>query len=261
MMNNIEVALKDLRAKKPLILNLTNYVTMDFMANTITAIGAAPIMTVCTEELEELIQVVHCVNINTGTLDGAFIERCKLAVTLAHKYNKPVVLDPVGAGGVSQIRNKTASDLMSYASIIRGNASEIMGLAKASGKTIGVESTNSTYEARESALSISKAHGATVVVTGPIDFVTDGKREQEVPYGSSLMPLVIGTGCVLAPVIGAFRSVVLDDFKASVLATHYFALCGELAAKTACHPGTFKSHFIDNLHAADFKKLKEIYDK
>lgn len=258
MIERIEIALKSLRIAKPLVLNLTNYVTMDFMANSLLAIGAAPIMTVCNEELEELIQIASCININIGTLDTVFIERCELAATLAHQYHKPFVLDPVGAGA-SKIRTKTARYLMTQASIVKGNASEIMALAKTDNKTLGVESTNTTDEAKASALSLSRMNGSTFVVSGPVDFITDGTRKAEISYGSSLMPLVTGMGCTLSAVISAFRGVESDDFEASVLATHYFTLCGELTAKTTKNPSSFCTNFIDNLHAADFKKLREIY--
>ena len=47
---------------------------MNFMANALLAVGASPIMTVCDEELEELIKISHCININIVTLDHAFIK-------------------------------------------------------------------------------------------------------------------------------------------------------------------------------------------
>ncbi len=260
MIEDIESALISLRNVKPLVLNLTNYVTMDFMANSLLAIGAAPIMSVCNEELEELIHLACCININIGTLDTAFIERCKLATILAQQYHKPIILDPVGAGA-SEIRTKIARQLMTRASIVKGNASEILALSTTDNKTLGVESRNTTQEAKESARSLSKAYGFTTVVSGPIDFITDGTREAEIPYGSSLMPLVTGMGCTLSAIISAFRGVITNNFEASLLATQYFNLCGELAAKSAKNPSSFCTHFIDNLYAADFKKLREIYNE
>ncbi len=52
MIEHLEKRLHTLRQQKPLVLNLTNYVTMDFMANALLAVGAAPIMSVCDAELE-----------------------------------------------------------------------------------------------------------------------------------------------------------------------------------------------------------------
>lgn len=42
MMIQIEKAIADLRRQKPLVLNLTNVVTMDLIANSLLALGAAP---------------------------------------------------------------------------------------------------------------------------------------------------------------------------------------------------------------------------
>lgn len=260
MIDEIETVLNTLRRKKPLILNLTNYVTMDFMANSLLALGAAPMMTVCHEELEELIQLASCVNINIGTLDKSFIERCNLSAKIAHQYQKPIVLDPVGAGA-SHIRTTTAKQLMLFSTIIKGNASEIMALATLNKKTYGVESTNTTQEAKESALTLSNENRSTIVISGEIDFITNGKRTEIVPYGSNLMSRVTGMGCILSAIISAFRSVLTDDFEASLLATYYFALCGELTAKTTNSPSTFRVHFIDNLYTEDFDNFREIYNE
>ena len=203
MIDKIETTLTTLRSSKPLVLNLTNYVTMDFMADSLLALGAAPIMTVCKEELEELIQIASCLNINIGTLDSLFIESCNFAANYAHKFKKPIVLDPVGAGA-SKSRTETARHLMAHTSIIKGNSSEIMALAKINKKTRGVDSTNTTQEAEESAFDLANSYGATIVVSGSIDFITNGKKEGKVPYGSSLMSYVTGMGCILSAVISPF---------------------------------------------------------
>lgn len=254
MLKTIDTLLLALRKKKPLILNLTNYVTMDFMANALLAIGAAPIMSVCDAELEELIKLSHCVNLNIGTLDSAFIERCHQAAILAKNAQKPIILDPVGAGA-TRIRTQTAQSLMKYADIIRGNASEIIALYKDQGKTLGVESLNTTDEAKDIATQIAKDYGSTVIVSGKVDFITDGKDETENHFGSPLMPLVTGMGCTLNAVIAAFRSLTPSSFESAQLAVSYFGLCGSIAEKKAKHPGTFRTTFIDLLHSADLTEI------
>ena len=51
MQKILKESLKKLRETKPLVLCLTNYVTMDFMANSLLALGAAPIMSCDDREL------------------------------------------------------------------------------------------------------------------------------------------------------------------------------------------------------------------
>lgn len=256
MIDQIQIILHELRKTKPLVLNLTNFVTMDFMANALLAIGAAPIMSVCDEELEELVKISHAININLGTLDEAFIKRCRKVIELAKQYEKPLILDPVGAGA-SLIRTKTACEFLEHMKIIRGNASEIISLYDANAKSLGVESIHSTAEAKDKARQLAKKYNTTVVVSGAIDFITDGSGETEVHYGSSLMPLITGMGCTLTAVIAAFCAVVSDTFVSAQLATNYFGLCGNIAEREAKTPGAFRTAFIDSLFQMTSIKIND----
>lgn len=250
--------IEKIRATKPLALNLTNYVTMDMIANSLLALGAPPIMTVCDEELEELISITGSLYINIGTLDTAFIQRCHAAIEIAASLKKPIILDPVGAGA-SRIRTETATAMLPHADIIRGNASEILALQNASSQTKGVETRHTTSDASDTAVEIAKTYDCTVVISGPIDFVTNGTATRDIPYGSTLMPLITGMGCTLTAVIAAFHAVESNAFEAARAATTYFGLCGQYAGHITKHPGSFRTAFIDMLHAADFNALRDLY--
>lgn len=258
MIEKIKTAIEALRNKKPVILNLTNYVTMDFVANGLLALGSRPIMSVCSEEIEELIILSSAININIGTLEKNFIERCHLAANQA-QHRKSIVLDPVGAGA-SRIRTQTAIALLPYATIVKGNGSEIIALNQQANQTLGVDSSHTTAEAQASAKSLAQQHRCTIMVSGATDYITDGQREKEVPYGSDLMPCVTGMGCLLTAIIAAFSTIIEDPFEACVIAAHYVALCGALSGQRTTHPESFRSHFIDALHEADFYQLQKIYE-
>jgi hydroxyethylthiazole kinase len=257
MIEEISNALTKLRATKPIVLCLTNYVTMDFMANSLLALGASPIMSCDTEELGELIQICNAVNLNIGTLDNAFIQRAHTAVELAKRYNKPIILDPVGSGA-SRIRTESARALMPFADIIRGNASEIMSLSDILTQTAGVDSSKETEHAKKIAINLASMLNCTVTVSGKEDFITDGHHQESLTFGSQLMPYITGMGCTLTAVIAAFRAVITDSFKAAQLATAYFTLCGTLADARTKQPGTFRTTFIDELYAANFKKMVDL---
>lgn len=257
MMDKIEQALILLRQKKPLILNLTNFVTMDFVANCLLALGAAPIMGVCEEEIEELIKISSALYINIGTLDGAFTQLASSAIAFANRYQKPIVLDPVGAGA-THLRTKVAKEMAPHATIIRGNSSEIIALGGQSHTTHGVESIHQTSDAKDVARLLAERYQATIAVSGAIDFITDGVRSVEVAHGSALMQRVTGMGCALTAVMAAFKGVLEDPLEAAEVSAAYFGLCGELTALHHKHPGSFKAHFIDELHAADFLKMRGI---
>lgn len=255
MLEKIDIALSRIKQTKPLVLNLTNYVTMDFMANVLLAIGAAPMMLSIEHEVEELIAMAHAVNINIGSLDASFIDKANTCVKIAKHYGKPIVLDPVGAGA-SGMRTKIALQLIKDVSIIRGNASEIMALSKSCVRTFGVESTHSVEAVKRNAIELANRDSVTVVVSGPVDFITDSQDELDIPYGSCLMTRVTGMGCALTAVIAAFTTVIENKLEAARLATAYFGLCGQLSATKADKPGSFRSIFIDELYASDLDSMK-----
>ena len=260
MIKDIEAAVHDIRKSKPVILNLTNYVTMDFIANSLLALGASPIMSVCKSELEELVLMCSAINLNIGTLDSDFLKKCDFIADIANKYNKPIVLDPVGSGA-TKIRTRISKTLLNKVSIVCGNASEIIALAGVKNSTRGVDSVSTVEEAEDIATELAYTNQCTVVVSGAVDFITDGVTQAHIPFGSRIMPLVTGMGCTLTAIIAAFRAVVKHSFKGSLIGANYVSLCGEMTAKTFSHPGSFRTHFIDNLYAADFDYMADSYNK
>lgn len=258
MINQIEQAISSIRKRKPLILNLTNYVTMEFMANSLLALGAAPLMSHCDEELFELIDIADAININIGTLDSQFIARIQGALIYAKRNNKPLILDPVGAGA-SKIRTRIAREFLSQIDIVRGNASEIIALVNDNGKTLGVESLSTTEQAEETAILLAKKYGLTVIVSGPTDFISNGTEKITLTSGSPLMALVTGMGCTLTAVIATFNAVMADAYEASKTAVLYYGLCGTLAAKKTKNPGGFSKRFIDELYKADTPAMRALY--
>ena len=65
---------RDLRlieGQHPLIHNITNYVAMNFVANSLLAIGASPIMARAQEEVEEISSKSNALALNLGILENA----------------------------------------------------------------------------------------------------------------------------------------------------------------------------------------------
>lgn len=259
MLEQIKSTLTQLRKNKPLVLCLTNYVTMDFMANSLLALGAAPLMSESKDEIEELVTISQAVYINIGTLNEAFMERALLAVQIANSLNKPVILDPVGAGA-SKLRTAAAMQLLPFAQVIRGNASEIIALSGASSTTKGVETADPVLKAISSAHSLARKHHKIIIISGPEDFITDGTQDQSLAFGSALMPRITGMGCTLTAVLGAFLASNPDQFQASVEATAYFSLCGQATKEQANAPASFRQAFIDTLFYPDWDCFAGIID-
>jgi hydroxyethylthiazole kinase len=241
-------ALRRLRAARPLVHNITNYVAMDVSANALLAIGASPVMAHAIEEVEEMVGLAGALVINIGTLSPRWIDAMLVAGRAARGRGIPIVLDPVGAGA-TRYRTDTALRILEEVrpTIIRGNASEVLSLVRAGGGTKGVDSSHGVDEARQAALDLARRRGAVVAVTGPEDLVSDGARQIRVGNGHPLMGRITGTGCVASALTAALAAVERDPLLATASALVVFGVVGELAAAGAPRPGTFRTRLIDAL--------------
>ena len=71
---DLKSLLEKLREKKPLVHNITNYVVMNFTANTLLAMGASPVMAHGVDEVEEMVALAGALVINIGTLSQQWLE-------------------------------------------------------------------------------------------------------------------------------------------------------------------------------------------
>ena len=239
-----------IRAKSPLVHNITNYVAMNFSANALLAIGASPVMAHAVEEMEDMVGIASALVINIGTLDAEWVESMLTAGRTAHQLGKPIVLDPVGAGA-TPYRTQTAWQIIRecHPTIIRGNASEIMALVNADVRSKGVDSSQSSDDAVESAKQLAKATGAVVVISGATDYITDGERVETITNGSPLMTQVTAMGCTASSIVGAFAGINPNPFEASLHGMAVMGICGERAVAKKASPGSLMINFLDELYA------------
>lgn len=265
----IEV-LEKVRNSSPLVHCITNYVTVNDVANILLACGGAPIMADTVEEVEDITSICTGLVLNIGTLNGRTIDSMMKAGKKANSLDHPVILDPVGAGA-SPLRTQTTFDLLENLkfSVIRGNISEIMTIAKGSGTTRGVDadlrdlvSADNLDEAVAFAKDLSGKTGSVIAITGAIDIVASADRAYVIHNGHPMMGRITGTGCMLTALIGAYvsanRGQVLESAAAAVC---LMGLAGELAhEKTILQGGgtsTFRMHLIDAVSNLDGKSLEE----
>ena len=103
--------LENVRNTVPLVHNITNYVTVNDVANILLACGGSPIMSDEPEDVEDITSICGGLNINIGTLNQRSIEGMFRAGAKANALGHVVLLDPVGAGA-SALRTNTAVELM-----------------------------------------------------------------------------------------------------------------------------------------------------
>jgi len=247
--------LRDVRRKKPLIHHLTNYVTMNDCAAVTANTGALPVMAEAEEEVEEMVASAGAAVINTGTLTPSRTRAARAMGRKAREKGIPVILDPVGAGSTAY-RTREIEGILAETrpAVIKGNAAEIGLLAGVEGAVIsGIQSLGFAGDPLEAARGLRNHldYDAVIAVTGPEDVVTDGKRAARVFNGHSLLPLVVGSGCMSASVIACFAAVEEDRFLAAAAALAYLGLAAERAAEalkgTAFGPLLFKARLIDEL--------------
>ena len=267
---DFDTILHRVRETKPLIHNITNYVTVNDCANILLACGASPIMADDIDEVEEITALCGGLNINIGTLNHNSVQSMLAAGKKANELGRMTVLDPVGAGA-SKLRTETALRLIDEIKfdVIRGNISEIKTLASGAGAghTKGVDADISDKVTEENlkeavafAEQFSRKTGAVIAVTGAIDIVACGTEACCIRNGHPMMSSITGTGCQLSAMTAAFitanRDCVMEAAAAAVIA---MGVCGETAFDRLGRldgNATYRNYIIDAVYRLTAEDLK-----
>ena len=224
-------AIVNLRDKKPLIEQVTNYVTINDCANVTLAIGASPVMGDGFEEVDQMTMISDALVINYGVINGASLKTMIKAGKTANKHNIGIVLDPVGVGA-TQFRNEAIVDLLTqvHPTIIKGNASEIMSLSGMNTKSKGVDSSADSLEAIDAALKVARDYRCVCAVTGRIDIITDGRYIVKIYNESDLLSYITGTGCMITSLAASFLGGGASPLVSAVGGILAMSIAGEEAA-------------------------------
>ena len=261
--------LDSVRKNVPLVHNITNYVTVNDVANVLLACGGSPIMSDEPEDVEDITAICGGLNINIGTLNKSSIEGMYRAGRRANELGHVVLLDPVGAGA-SALRTNTAVGLMDEIrfTAIRGNISEIKTLALGSGTTKGVDADvadavteGSLDSAVKFAKDLASKTGSVIAVTGAIDLVADADRCYVIRNGRPEMGRITGTGCQLSGMMTAFLVANPDaPLDAAAAAVCAMGLAGEIGW-SRMQDGDGNSTYRNRIIDAIFNMDGEILDK
>ena len=272
LLNNINETLSQIKEKNPLTHCITNSVTINDCANAVLAIGGSPFMAEDAEELEEVVTIADALVINIGKLSKEQINSMNVSAKVANETNTPIILDPVGVG-VTELRNKTTMNLINNYNMaaIRGNITEIKSIAK----LVGVIDENNTAKGvdvniddiiTEENLSangeiireLAEKLDTTILASGPIDILSDGKTTIAIDNGDDMMPLITGSGCMLSSIVGSCigGSTPLEGSLVAILAMN---LAGEKARAKVDEKdegtGSFRAYLIDYLYKTNAESL------
>ena len=243
------------KTMNPLVPSITNTVTVNFVANAQLAVGGSAAVIYLPDEGMEMARLGASMYINMGTLLPVYEETLPSTAQILHTENKSWVVDPVGIG-IGGLRTDILKAFQSYKpTIIRGNASEILALArlwklKDEPRTTGVrgvDATDSVEAARSAAIALARWTGGAVAVSGATDLVTDGQWVARITGGSHFFPLITGAGCSLGGVIAVYAAAG-TPFVAALAGTVIFNLAGQRAESEAIGPASFQEHFLDALY-------------
>lgn len=259
----------NLKKSKPLVYNITNYVTVNDCANILLAVGGSPIMSDAVEEAEDLVKICDGLNINIGTLNNNSIECMLTAGKKANELDKFIIFDAVGVGA-SEFRKNTAKLLMENIKfdVIKGNLSEIMVLFDRSNKTRGVDVNKNDEIDKQKlddivkfALNVANKLNSIIVITGKIDIIADKKNAYCIFNGNEMMSKVTGTGCQLSSLIAAVACVNKNFLLEAVAsAVCIMGISGEIAYKKLKFDSgnaSYRNYIIDAVYNFDVRDFEE----
>ncbi len=222
--------LERLRAERPRVHCLTNFVAMPLTANLLLALGAVPSMTMDAAEMRAFVETSGALLVNLGMLDPWRRAAIPVAVDAAAGLGRPWVLDPVKVDRAPG-RQGFARDLLEREpAVLRCNAAE--------------------------AAMLEPGPSTVVAVTGSADQVRQGERRIRLGGGTALMDRVTAMGCAASAVVAASLAVEPDPFLATLSGLLVMKVAGDLAAGMAGGPGTFQPLFLDAVHGLDPKTLQ-----
>lgn len=251
MLKNCAQIWEEVRVKRPLVHCISNYVTLNDVANIIIASGASPAMCEHSQEAGDFAGIAQSIYLNLGTLTGeqeaAMVEAVKGAATAG----VPVILDPVACGVIPR-KVQVIQKLKEAGRIaaVKGNQAEIKSLAGISADARGVDSLDDGIGVEEACISLAVKENQVAAATGKIDVVSDGKRIARIKNGTALFENITGAGCMAGGVAAACSGAFPEDLWMSVVtALCAFNIAGEKAVKISGeNPGSFRTCLIDQLY-------------
>ena len=254
--NDLVSLQQEIREKKPLIHCITNPISINDCANIILAAGAKPIMAEHPAEVSRITSLSSALAVNLGNITDVRLASMEIAGHSAQHNDIPAIIDLVGIA-CSDLRLDFAKKFIKNCkpAVIKGNISELKALAGAENDAKGIDAGENDAINRTSITTnldllkkLAKQSGAVIVATGAADLITDGKRSFLGENGTEMLANITGTGCMLNALTAAYLASDKSSLTASLAAICVMGISGELAAKKAHGPGTFRAALLDEVY-------------
>ena len=250
-------ALRDLRERKPLIHQITNYVVMNETANATLAIGALPVMAHAVEEVEEMAvgrrraraQHRHALAAldrrdaarGQGGERGAACRSSSTRSASARRRCAPKRPSGSSTRCTSPICEATRPRSQpSQDSVPRSAVSRRSALTRAARRS-------RARRRRSRRRAVGHRPGGPCVRRDSIASVANG---------DALLATITGSGCMSSAITGCFAAV-RPPLDGAAVALAAFGVAAEDAARGAGGPGTFHARLYDALYALTPDELDE----
>ena len=266
---------EQVKAQKPLVHFITNYVTANDCANIVLALVGSPVMADDVQEVEDIVSISSALVLNMGTLSKRTVDAMIVAGKRANEIGIPIIFDPVGAGA-TRYRDETAQVIISQLkpAVIRGNLSEIKSISGLAANTKGVDVSendallsNDLGYGKRIALELSSRLNCVVAMTGPVDIVAYKGTAYFIENGHRMLSMVTGSGCMCTSLIGAYCGITNDYMKGAVAGVVTMGIAGEMAYERLTDgnmgTGSYRSFLIDAVYKISKKDILEkgrVYD-
>jgi hydroxyethylthiazole kinase len=242
--------LAKVRARRPLVHHLANFVTMQLVAGATRALGALPVMAMAVDDAEAFAAQADALVLSLGTPTDERVHAMLAAGRRAAARGIPIILDPVGAGA-TPFRTSLAERLLRDVpvTVIRANRGEAAALAGQAGRVRGVEAdADDIVDAHALAVTVARERNCVAAITGPVDHVAGEAGAVAIANGHHWLEAMTGAGCVATALVGAFCAVIEDRLVAAAAALACFGAVAEAAAGEARGPGTLAPALLDALY-------------
>lgn len=253
--NTIGELVDKIRKQKPVIHEITNYVTAESCADAALAAGASPVMADEPEEVETITAGANVLVLNLGTISFNKQIAMERAAKTAKAKGIPVIMDPVGVMA-SKMRLNFALKLLqqNLIDIVRGNYSECSALLKGSAEGYGVDNLKNNSDEGEALRTVKDAaakFGCVFAVTGAVDNISNGKQAIVLNNGHPLLQDITGSGCMTTTLVACSAAVTKDMLAAAACGICIMGQSAELAAnllEKKDGPAMFKVRLIDCIY-------------
>jgi hydroxyethylthiazole kinase len=261
LLDEIGGIVTQVRLKKPLVHQITNYVTINDCANVTLAFGASPVMANDPDEVAEVVAKAGALVLNIGTPNTRMLNSMLLAGAQANAHHVPVILDPVGVG-MTGARTAVVEQLLRQVkiSVVRGNMAEIQRLTGIHCSMRGLDSLATAADASESVALAAVKLDCIIAATGVVDYISDGLRTCRIENGDEMMTRITGAGCMTTALVASCCAVEGASLAAAAAGVMVIGIAGEVAIENllpAEGTGMFRVRLLDAVSRLDAVVVEE----